>query len=101
MNCRYPAIFKDDGTIANSRVFFDATPWAKTKKGAPDGMKVDQEGNLFAAGPGGLHVFSPQGKHLGSLEHDVPVANCALGNNGATLYIAASKAIYRLRLSTR
>ena len=58
---------KPDGTIANSRVFFDATTMAKTKKGLPDGMKIDTEGNLFATGPGGVLVFSPQGKHLGTI----------------------------------
>ncbi|HVG38594.1 MAG TPA: SMP-30/gluconolactonase/LRE family protein, partial [Pyrinomonadaceae bacterium] len=56
---------KDDGTIANGRVFFDATAWAKTKKGLPDGMKVDKAGHLFATGPGGVHVFAPDGTHLG------------------------------------
>lgn len=59
------------GTISNGRVFFDATAWTKTKLGLPDGLKVDKEGNLFATGPGGLHVFARDGTHLGSIEFEV------------------------------
>lgn len=91
----------DDGTFANGRVFFDATAWTKTKKGVPDGMKVDKAGNLFAAGPGGIHVFSPDGVHLGSFETGVPTANCAWGNDGSTLYIAANTAIFRIKTTTK
>jgi gluconolactonase len=83
------------------RVFFDATAWAKTKKGAPDGMKVDREGNLFAAGPGGVHVFSPDGAHLGSLELDVPASNVAWGEDGSVLYITAATAVYRIQTGTK
>lgn len=32
--------------------------------GVPDGMKVDAEGNLFCTGPGGLHVFAPNGQMI-------------------------------------
>jgi gluconolactonase len=52
-----------DGMASNGRVFFDAS--AETEDGLPDGMKVDVHGNLYCAGPGGLWVFSPSGKHLG------------------------------------
>jgi gluconolactonase len=90
-----------DGTLANGRVFFEATAWARTKKGAPDGMKVDREGHLFAAGPGGVHVFAPDGTHLGAIELDAVVSNVGWGGDGAVLYITASTAIYRIRLSTK
>ncbi len=36
-----------DGAIANGRVFLDVTSMTKTKKGLPDGMKIDTEGNLY------------------------------------------------------
>ena len=49
-----------DGGVTGGRVFFDATPLAKAgKKGLPDGLKIDDAGNLFATGPGGVLVFSP------------------------------------------
>jgi gluconolactonase len=92
---------RGDGTIGNSRVFFDATAWTRTKQGVPDGMKVDSAGNLFAAGPGGIHVFAPDGTHLGSIETFATASNAAWGDDGSTLYITASSAVYRIRLTTK
>jgi gluconolactonase len=91
-----------DGSIANGRVLFDATPLVKQgKKGVPDGMKVDQFGNIFAAGPGGILVLSPQGKHLGTIVTGQPTSNCAFGDDGYTLYITANNLILRVRLMTK
>jgi gluconolactonase len=93
---------KADGTLGKGRVFFDSTEWAKQKKpGLPDGMKVDKDGNLFATGPGGLHVFTPEGKLLGTLNTGVPTANCNWGNDGTVLYVAADKAICRIQTKTK
>ena len=92
---------KGDGTVSSSRVFFDATAWTKTKKGVPDGMKVDKDGNLFAAGPGGIHIFTPDGRHIGSIERGGLTSNAAWGDDGSTLYVTADKAIYRIRLNTK
>ncbi|MHB8519175.1 MAG: SMP-30/gluconolactonase/LRE family protein [Limisphaerales bacterium] len=90
-----------DGTIANGRIFFDATPLTKDRKGLPDGMKVDRKGNLFAAGPGGILVFSPDGTHLGTINTGEPTANCNWGDDGSTLYIAANHYLARVRTSTK
>lgn len=92
---------KDDGTIANGRVFFDAAPFKKTRKGNPDGMKVDKHGNLFGAGPGGVYVFAPDGTHLGTIETGVRTSNVNWGDDGSVLYISASTAIYRIKLNTK
>ena len=54
-----------DGTIENGRIFYDATKWVSEKKGLPDGLKVDLQGNIFATGPGGVLVFTPGAKLLG------------------------------------
>lgn len=89
-----------EGAVRRKRVFFDATEWAKTKPGNPAGMKVDKRGNLFAAGPGGLHIVSPQGRQLGTIMLDAAASNCAWGGDGSILYITAGSAVYRLRTLT-
>jgi gluconolactonase len=92
---------KSDGTLGASRVLFDATSMTTTRQGLPDGMKVDVEGNLFAAGPGGVLVISPAGKHLGTILTGQATANCAFGDDGRTLYITADMYLMRVRLKTR
>jgi gluconolactonase len=89
-----------DGTIANGRVFFDATSRVKEGNGVPDGLKVDKAGNVFATGPGGVFVFSPAGKHLGTIDTGQPTANCAWGDDGSTLYIMANHYLSRIKTST-
>lgn len=92
---------QSDGSIANGRVFFDATRWVPQKKGLPDGLKVDRQGNIFATGPGGVLVFSPTGKHLGTINTGAATANCAWGNDGSMLYITADKSLCRVKTSTK
>lgn len=92
---------KEDGTIANGRVFFDATPWKKPDYGGPDGLKVDRDGNLFAARPGGINIFAPDGTHLGSIETGVATSNVAWGDDGSALYITGGTTIYRIALKTK
>jgi gluconolactonase len=92
---------KPDGTLANSRVFFDATPLTKSLKGLPDGVKVDLEGNLWTTGPGGVLVISPEGKHLGTIVTGQATANCAFGDDGRTLYMTADMYLMRVRLKVK
>jgi gluconolactonase len=90
---------KDDGTLGPGRVLFDATEWVGKRPGLPDGLKVDREGHLWATGPGGVLVLTPAGKLLGRLNTGRPTANCAFGEDGQTLFIAADS--YLCRISTR
>lgn len=90
-----------DGTLARGRVFFDATSMTQGRKGLPDGLKVDRRGNLFATGPGGVLVFSPEGKHLGTINTGEATANCAWGEDGSVLYITADMYLCRIKTSTR
>jgi gluconolactonase len=93
---------KADGTLAKGRLFFDATDEVKAgKKGLPDGMKVDAHGNVFGGGPGGVLVFSPAGKHLGTIVTTEPTANVAFGDDGSVLYMTAHDKLCRIRLTTR
>src|SRR5438477_2883346 len=92
---------KPDGTIGNGRVFFDSTAWVKSRPGLPDGMKVDKDGNLFATGPGGVHVFAPDGKHLGTINTGEKTANCNWGDDGSVLYITANHFLCRIQTKTK
>ena len=92
---------KADGTIANSRVLLDVTALTKTKTGLPDGMKIDSEGNLWATGPGGVLVISPQGKHLGTIRTGQATANVAFGDDGHSLYITADMFLMRVKTKTK
>ena len=90
-----------DGSFKTSRVFVDASALSKTRKGLPDGMKVDVEGNLYATGPGGVLIFSPDGKHLGTILTGQATANCAFGDDGRTLYITADMYLMRVRIKVK
>jgi len=92
---------KDDGTLANARVFFDASHLAPGRKGLPDGLKVDERGNLFSSGPGGILILSPAGKHLGTINTGESTANCAWGGDGSDLYITADMYVCRVKTKTR
>jgi gluconolactonase len=88
-----------DGHVERARVFASAGAFMG-RPGLPDGLKVDVRGNLFATGPGGVYVFAPDGGHLGTIVLDDPTGNCAWGEDGSTLFIAANRAVYRVRVLT-
>ncbi len=90
-----------DGTLGDGRILLDVTSMVPTKKGLPDGLKVDRMGNLFATGPGGVLIISPLGKHLGTIMTDEPTANCGWGNDGSVLYITANDKLCRVKTRTR
>ena len=89
---------KPDGTLAKGTVFYDFTRIAEPV--ALDGIKVDQEGNVYVSAPGGVWILSPAGKALGRIvppEHD---ANFAFGDqDGRSLYLTASTGLYRIRVN--
>tara|TARA_B100001245_G_scaffold140648_1_gene104684 strand:- start:3 stop:1019 length:1017 start_codon:yes stop_codon:yes gene_type:complete len=89
----------NDGTISNPRIFYDVND--QDTVGAADGMKVDVSGNIFATGPGGVWIFSPEGDHLGTIRPEEVPANVAWGDDGSTLYMTARTGLYRIRLNTR
>jgi gluconolactonase len=92
---------REDGLIENGRVFFDTKPWMEAYKGVPDGLKVDEKGNVFATGPGGVNVFSPEGDFLGRINTGVATANCGWGDDGSVLYITADSYLLRVKTSTK
>jgi gluconolactonase len=86
-----------DDTIANGQLFIDMT--SDKAPGGPDGMKVDQRGNVYCTGPGGFWIMSPDGKHLGTVLTSELPANLAFGDSdGKSLYLTARTGLYRIRL---
>ncbi len=84
------------GNLSNGRVFATMQP---DRPGAPDGMKVDVEGNVYCTGPGGVQIFDPQGHSLGCIETPEVAANVAFGEaDWRTLFITARTSVYRVRL---
>jgi gluconolactonase len=88
----------DNDSVTSARVFVDATQAAKTDRGAPDGFKVDRQGNLFASGPGGLWIMDKTGKVLGKLKIPAATSNCALADDDKTLYITSDMYVLRLKM---
>lgn len=90
-----------DGALSNGQTLFDASPLTPGRPGLPDGLKVDTHGNLWATGPGGVLVLTPEGHHLGTIETDQATGNCAWGNDGSVLYITADQYLCRIRTRTQ
>ncbi len=91
----------EDCTVKSARIFFDGRGWVKEgKEGLPDGMAIDQQGNIFATGPGGVSIINPQGKLLGIIEIGHPVANCTFGEDGRSLFLAADMLLCRVKVKT-
>ena len=90
-----------DGTLGTSRVFADSSKLFKEGDGVPDGMKVDAKGHVFATGPGGVLVYTPDGTLLGRILTGVPTANVAWGEDGSTLFVTANHRVLRLKTKTQ
>jgi gluconolactonase len=86
-----------DGGLTDAKLIYDAT--SDSRPGVPDGMKVDRRGNIYSTGPGGIWIFSPEGKHLATILMPEKASNMAWGGTDRkTLYITASTSIYRVKL---
>jgi gluconolactonase len=89
---------RPDGTLTNSRILLDM---ASEDPGVPDGFKVDQQGNVFCTGPGGVWVCRPDGEYLGRIVLPELPANLAWGEDGSVLFLTARTSVYRLQTRTR
>ena len=87
----------EDGTLKEGRILRDATEWVGQRPGLPDGMTIDSQGHLWATGPGGVLVMTPDGKLLGRLNTGQKTANCTFGADGKTLFITADSYLCRVK----
>ena len=90
-----------DGTIGKGTLLADATANVGKLPGLPDGLKVDEKGNLWATGPGGVSIFTPKGKLLGRISTGEKTANCGWGNDGSVLYLTADMYICRIQTKVK
>jgi gluconolactonase len=86
------------GLLENGKVFYDITAKTSELKGLPDGMKVHPNGWVFATGPGGVLVFTPEGEHLGTIYTGEKTANCTFNADYSSLYMTADDYLLRLKL---
>ena len=84
----------EDGT---GEVFFDG-PFAESDAGWFDGIKMHKSGNIFATGPGGVLVISPEGKKLATVRLPDPVTNCCFNENQEYLYVTSFAYVARFKL---
>jgi len=104
----YP--IKPDGTLGSGTLFADVT--SDNRDGLPDGMKLDVKGNLYLTSPGGVRIFTPAGKLIGTItlpeiphncawgKYSTDATSAALGPNeiADTLYITARPSVYRIHM---
>jgi len=88
----------EDKTIGEGKVIYDAKKHLEEFPGSPDGLTVAPDGTLFASGPGGIHVLTPEGTLLGRLITGGKTSNCTIGSDGASLFITADDKLCRVAL---
>lgn len=89
---------KEDGTLGEGVQFYNATDLVPNEKGLPDGLKVDDHGNIFATGPGGVLIFSSEGELLGTIRTGQATSNCAFNTDKSALFITADSYLLRIKL---
>lgn len=90
--------------ITSNRSLINGNVWATlngTEDGVADGMKIDNNQNLYSCGPGGIHVFNSDSTLLGIIKTPEHVANFIWGEKDLkTLFITASTSLYSIPVKT-
>ncbi len=86
-----------DGSLRNGRRFAEGLA-SEQEPGRPDGMKCDEQGNVWCTGPGGVWIYAPSGELAGRVAVPEVVGNLHWGGaDFRTLLLAASTSLYVLR----
>ena len=89
-----------DSTLANRRLFFDGIGAGDVEEGFPDGMKCDEQGNIYVSGPTGVWVISPHRELLGIIRVPEVVGNMNWGGaDWKDFFICATTSLYRIRMN--
>ena len=88
----------EDGSLEKGKILFNFLSLAKNNKGLPDGLKIHKSSNIFTTGPGGVHIISPEGKHLAVIKTGKATANCTFDADHKYLYMTTTDVLMRVRL---
>lgn len=92
----------ENGMLDDRRELLNVTADVKAGElGLPDGMAIDSEGNLYATGPGGVLILSPEGERLGLIRTGTAIANCTFGDDGHTLYMTSHRFLARVKTKAK
>ncbi len=84
----------EDGSLGDGKIHCDVP--------APDGMAVDEKGNIWTSSATGIQVFDAAGEHLTTIEFPQMPANCAFGGkNFSTLYVTARTGLYKVECNVK
>jgi gluconolactonase len=106
-----------DGTLSNGRIFCEGVGLTQAEAdaatagmseaerhrvihnaGSLDGMKVDERGNLWTTGPGGVWVFDPDGQEIGRFATPEVAGNLTWGGADLhTLFVMTTTTVHALR----
>lgn len=95
----YSYEISEDDSLINGKILFDFSEQKETMVGSPDGLKVHKSGNIFATGPGGVHIISSAGKHLALIQTIKATANCTFDSNQEYLYMTTTDMLLRVKLN--
>ena len=85
-------------SLSNGRLFFEGVGTGVIEEGIPDGMKCDEQGNIWVTGPGGVWVISADGEHLGTIQIPENTGNLTWGGaDWHTLFIPSSTSLYAVK----
>lgn len=91
---------QSDGSLTGGTLFVDMRP--DERRGAPDGMKVDEAGRLWTTGAGGVWVIEPDGAVLGQFETNEHAANlCFGGPTFSTLFLCTRTTLSSIETRVR
>jgi len=90
--------FHIKGDSLTDAKIFHSEKYVEGENGAPDGLRVDKNGNLFATGPGGIWIFNSEGKVLGRFKLPQATANCTFSPDGKTLFMTSHMYLLKLKI---
>ena len=85
-----------DGSLTGGDVF------AVVEPGAPDGFRLDEQGNLWTSAGDGVHCFAPDGTLLGKVKVPEEVSNlCFAGTNRNRLVMTGATCLHAVYVAVR